>query len=207
MRYTHAFTPITGLGVPATLCGPLHYLGSLCHSLLWHWPNPNREVTCINGANPKGEERLIRSPDCHQRRQADAPPKLFVPTATAKYAARPWKMGGVNYRRLLRNPFHLHGRQPWGRAHSTVCLMPPQGRRADAPPKSGRAAAKKQPSTFRWMMVFVLAAEAATRNRSSKTLRPIAAPARETSPGTPPSGHWRARSRSCPRTRNTPSYD
>lgn len=59
MRYTHAFTPITGLGVPATLCGPLHYLGSLCHSLLWHWPNPNREVTCINGANPEGGERLI----------------------------------------------------------------------------------------------------------------------------------------------------
>lgn len=135
------------------------------------------------------------------------PAKTLCAHGDSKVCCQAVENGGVNYRRLLRNPFHLHGRQPWGRAHSTVCLMPPQGRRADAPPKSGRAAAKKQPSTFRWMMVFVLAAEAATRNRSSKTLRPIAAPARETSPGTPPSGHWRARSRSCPRTRNTPSYD
>lgn len=154
MRYTHAFTPITGLGVPATLCGPLHYLGSLCHSLLWHWPNPNREVTCINGANPEGGERLIvlqaatsgarRMPRqnslCPRRQQSmlpgrgkwggKMPPQVRQADTPPKLldvrsGCRPAKMGSIS-RGPLRDPFRLHGRHSPG-AGTLLNVPHPQG--------------------------------------------------------------------------------
>lgn len=131
VRYTHAFTPITGLGVPATLCGPLHYLGSLCHSLLWHWPNPNREVTCINGANPEGGERLIvlqaatsgarRMP----RQNSLCPRRQQSMLLDVRSGCRPAKMGSIS-RGPLRDPFRLHGRHSPG-AGTLLNVPHPQG--------------------------------------------------------------------------------